>query len=519
MSTLLGQSIIAGTSAAGTSETFRAVDPATGAELEPAYHVLAPADVDAAVDAARAAFATYRATSPSQRASFLRTIADNLDSRRDALVERAMAESGLPQARLTGEVGRTSGQLRLMASEVELGEHQGVRIDHAQPDRAVPAPDLRLRSVPLGPVVVFGASNFPLAFSTAGGDTAAALAAGCPVIVKAHNAHPGTAELAGRAIADAVAEHHLPGGVFSLVYGSGNDIGAQLVGHPQVKAVGFTGSRSGGLALVEIAQRRRVPIPVYAEMSSINPVLVLPGRAGEIEEVADGYVGSLTLGSGQFCTNPGLLFVPAEADDLVAAIGERVSASIGQTMLTAGIREAYDRGAARLSASTVVAAGTAGDGPNAPAPIVLQASAQELRDNPSLGEEVFGAAGLIVRYTDLADLEATLDSLEGQLTVTVQTTEVDHDAVEQLLPRLEELAGRIIVNAWPTGVEVTHSMVHGGPFPATSDGRTTSVGTLAITRFQRPVSYQGLPDALQPDAVRDANPYGLPRRVDGSLER
>lgn len=519
MSTLLGQSIIAGTSVAGTSTTFRTVNPATGAELEPDYHVLAADDVDAAVAAAKDGFAVYRATTPAQRAAFLRSIADHLDARRDALVERAMAESGLPQARLTGEVGRTSGQLRLMATEVELGEHQGVRIDHAIAERAVPAPDLRLRSIPLGPVVVFGASNFPLAFSTAGGDTAAALAAGCPVIVKAHNAHAGTAEIAGRAIADAVAEHGLPGGVFSLVYGSGNEIGGQLVAHPDVKAVGFTGSRAGGLALVAIAQQRPVPIPVYAEMSSTNPVLVLPGRAAEVETVADGYVGSLTLGSGQFCTNPGLLFVPAEADDLVAAIGERVAASTGQTMLTAGICQAYSRGAARLAASEVVATGTAGDGPNAPAPLVVQTTTQALRQTPDLGEEVFGAAGLIVRYTDLADLETTLDSLEGQLTVTVQATADDHGAVAQLLPRLEGLAGRVILNAWPTGVEVTHAMVHGGPYPATSDGRSTSVGTLAITRFQRPVSYQGFPHELQPEAIRDDNPYGLPQRVDGTLER
>ncbi|HIT77010.1 MAG TPA: aldehyde dehydrogenase (NADP(+)) [Candidatus Avipropionibacterium avicola] len=513
-------SVIAGRPVAGDGEEFRAVDPATGTALEPAYRALSAPRIEEAVTAAATAFEVYRDTTPQQRAAFLRTIADNLDARRDALVERALVETGLPEARLTGEVGRTSGQLRLMADEVELGEHQGVRIDHAQPDRSpAPAPDLRLRSIPIGPVVVFGASNFPFAFSTAGGDTAAALAAGCPVIVKAHNAHPGTAELAAGAIADAVNSCGLPPGTFSLLYGVGNEIGEHLVAHPDVRGVGFTGSRAGGLALLRIAQARPTPIPVYAEMSSINPVIVLPGRAKAVDEVAQGYLGSLTLGSGQFCTNPGLLFVPEEAAELRTAIGAAVGETRGQTMLTEPISDAYRDGVARLDSIDVLGRGAEGDGPNAPAPVVAAVTTAQLRDTPGLADEVFGAASLVVSYRDLEDVIDTLDLLEGQLTVSVHVEPSDHEALRTLLPTLEDLAGRIIVNAWPTGVEVTHAMVHGGPFPATSDGRSTSVGTLAITRFQRPVSYQGLPEDLLPQAIRDENPYGLPRRVDGTLER
>jgi len=518
---LRGQSIVAGTSVAGASDgpTFSAVDPATGEDLQPTYGVATTEQIDEALAAAVDAFAVLRASSPADRAGLLRGIADRLDAAKDGLVARAHAETGLPVPRLTGEVGRTSGQLRLFASELELGEHQGVRIDHARPDRQpAPAPDLRLRFVPVGPVVVFGASNFPFAFSTAGGDTASALAAGCPVIVKAHNAHPGTAELVGLAVAEAVAAAGFPPGTFSLLYGIGNDLGQRLVSEPAVRAVGFTGSRAGGLALVRAAQARPVPIPVYAEMSSTNPVIVLPGRAARPDLVADGYVGSLTLGSGQFCTNPGLLFVPADSEALVTAIGDRVAAASGQTMLTPGIRSAYESGVERLAGRDVVGRGAKGEGPNAPAPVVVSCTAAELRDDSSLAEEVFGAAGLVVSYADLSDLALTLAGLEGQLTATVQAEPEDHDAVRTLLPILEDLAGRVIMNGWPTGVEVGQAMVHGGPFPATSDGRTTSVGTLAIQRFQRPVAYQDVPDDLLPEPVREANPYGLPRRVDGNLE-
>ncbi|MFW6599651.1 aldehyde dehydrogenase (NADP(+)) [Propionibacteriaceae bacterium Y2011] len=511
---LQGCSRIAGRPVVGTGQEFRAVDPATGEALKPVYRTVGTAEVDAAVEAATAAFAEYRHTTPEQRAALLRLIAANLDAVNDELVHRARRETGLPEARLYGEVARTSNQLRLLAGEVELGEHQGVRIDHAQPDRSpTPAPDLRLRFVPLGPVVVFGAANFPMAFSTAGGDTASALAAGCPVIVKAHPAHPGTAELTAIAVDAAIAACGLPRGLFSVLYGVGNDLGAQLVTHPGIRAVGFTGSRAGGLALQALAQSRPVPIPVYAEMSSVNPVVVLPRRARDAADVAQGYVDSLTLGSGQFCTNPGLLFVPREATDLRAEIGERITATTGQPMLTSRILASYEQGAARFTRLEVLGAGARGDGPTNPTPIVASVTAKELRLDRSLADEVFGPAGLVVSYADLADLQATLKTLEGQLTVAVHADAADHDLVAALLPGLEDLAGRVIMNAWPTGVEVTHAMVHGGPYPATTTPGTTSVGTLAIQRFQRPISYQGFPQELLPAAVRDDNPWQLPRRI------
>lgn len=468
--------------------------------------------VDTAVAAATEAFGAYRAIAPADRAGLLRGIADRLADRRAALVERAHHESALPRARLTGEVDRTCGQLRLLADEVELGDHQGVRIDHAAPDGG---PDLRCRSVPLGPVAVFGASNFPLAFSTAGGDTASALAAGCPVVVRAHPAHPGTAELAGAAVEEAVAASGLPAGVFSQLYGDGHRLGERLVAHPGIRAVGFTGSRAGGLALLRVAQQRPVPIPVYAEMSSVNPVVVLPGRAGEVDVVADGYLASLTLGAGQFCTNPGLLFVPADADALLTAIADRVRTATGATMLGPSFADAYRSGVERLAATGPLVEGTSGPGTAAPAPVVATCTAAELRGRPEWAEEVFGPAGLVVRYRDGDDLRDTLAGLQGQLTVTVQAAEQDHDAVRSLLPTLEQLAGRVIMNGWPTGVAVTHAMVHGGPYPATSDGRTTSVGTLAVHRFQRLVAYQDLPEELLPPPVQEANPWALPRRVDG----
>lgn len=476
--------------------------------------------VDAAVAAASAAFADYADTAPEARAALLRTVADRLEGNRTELVRRAHDETALPQARLSGEVDRTCGQLRLLATEVELGEHHRVRIDHTG---ANGAPDLRSRAVPLGPVAVFGASNFPLAFSTAGGDTAAALAVGCPVVVKAHPAHPNTAALAGRAISDAVADRGLPAGVFGQLHdrrgGSDHRLGERLVAHPGIRAVGFTGSRAGGLALLRIAQDRPVPIPVYAEMSSVNPVIVCPDRAGEPDTVADEYVASLTLGAGQFCTNPGLLFVPADADRLVAAIADRIRNATGSTMLGQQFADAYRAGIERLPAAGVLATGNAGDGDAAPAPLVVSCTAAELRGQPAWGEEVFGPAGVIVRYDDQSDLLTTLAGLEGQLTVTVQASDGDHEAVRSLLPTLERLAGRVIMNGWPTGVAVTHAMVHGGPYPATTDGRSTSVGTMAIERFQRLVAYQDLPEELLPPAVREDNPWKLPRRVDGQLHR
>jgi len=525
MTTLTGHSIIAGSPVAGRLPGSAGVEAATGEPLEPVYTYVDEEQLQAATQAAADAFDTYRATSPAQRAAFLVKVADEIEADGEAIVARGVVESGLPLARLTGELGRTTGQLRMFAEVVRLGDHLEARIDPALPERTpLPRADIRQRHVPVGPVAVFGASNFPLAFSVAGGDTASALAAGCPVVVKAHNAHPGTSELVGAAVARAVAASGLPAGVFSLVFGSGTSVGQALVRDPRIKAVGFTGSRAGGLALVATAAARREPIPVYAEMSSVNPVVVLPGSigGGRAEGLAAAYVGSLTLGSGQFCTNPGLTFVPTgpDGDSFLAAAARAVSAATGQTMLTSGIAQAFDKGTGTLRGAagvTVEAEGHAGDGVNAPAPLLASTTSAALRDDPAVSEEVFGAAGLVVRWDGLSELTDALRDLEGQLTVTVQAADSDHDAARNLLPLLETKAGRILFNGWPTGVEVGHAMVHGGPFPATSDPRSTSVGSLAVYRFQRPVAYQDVPADLLPEATRDDNPWGVTQRIDGRL--
>lgn len=523
--TRTGHSIIAGVPTVGTAGSFRATDPGTGDPFGPDVTTLDLEQLGTATAAAADAFPAYRSTSPEQRATFLEAIAEEIEALGDELLETAQAESALPIARLTGERGRTCGQLRLFAQVVRQGDHLGVRIDPALPDRTPSRPDLRMRQVALGPVAVFGASNFPLAFSTAGGDTASALAAGCPVVVKAHNAHPGTAELVGQAVTAAAERTGMPAGVFSLVFGLDNEIGAALVTDPVIQAVGFTGSRAGGLALVAAAAGRPQPIPVYAEMSSVNPVILLPGALqDDPTELASAYVTSLTNGAGQFCTNPGLIFVPTgEAGDrFLDAVAVATGAAAGQTMLTPQIREHFDSGTERLRTHadvTTVAVGAAGDSDNAPAPAVFATGLEPFVADEGLSDEVFGAAGLVIRYADVPALAAALERLEGQLTATIHGTSTDHDAARGLLPVLETRAGRILWGGWPTGVEVGHAMVHGGPFPATSDSRTTSVGTLAIERFQRPVCYQDLPPDLLPEPIRDDNPWGLTRRLDGTLRQ
>ncbi|WP_309131189.1 aldehyde dehydrogenase (NADP(+)) [Brevibacterium sp.] len=528
MTELSGHSLIAGTEVRGNAGSSQGIDPRTDSALDPAYSALDADQTESATRAAAAAFRSYRVTSPEARSAFLDRIAANIEAVRAPLVERAMAETGLPEARLNGEVSRTVGQLRLFAEVVRTGHFHGARIDPARPDRTpLPRLDIRLRKVSLGPVAVFGASNFPLAFSVAGGDTASALAAGCPVVVKAHNAHPGTSEIVGRAITAAVADSGFDPGVFSLVYGSGSTIGQQLAADPRIAAIGFTGSRSAGLALSATAENRPVPIPVYAEMSSINPVVVLPGSLSAeglgAEVLASQFITSLTGSSGQLCTAPGLVFVPTgEAGDaLLEQIANQLPEQTGQTMLTSGIARAFGEGVEKLQSQPgvqTVAAGVPGEGANAPAPIVLTASAKDLMANEALSEEIFGAASLVVRYRDVEELQAALEGLEGQLTTTLQATESDLGVARDLLPVLEDLCGRILWGGWPTGVEVGHAMVHGGPFPATSAPATTSVGSLAIERFLRPVSYQSLPEALLPEPVRGDNPWSAMQLVDGEVK-
>lgn len=518
---LTGRNLVAGEWREGT-EHFAAVAAASGATLEPAFAQASTDDVTDACAAAAAAQPVFADLPLAQRAAFLRSVAAKIDARGDSLTQRAMLESGLPEARLNGERGRTVGQLRLFADEVENGAWQGLRIDHALPQRTPPKPDLRMRKVPLGPVAVFGASNFPLAFSVAGGDTASALAAGCCVVVKGHPAHPGTSELVAGAILDAVREAGLPDGVFSLVNGTDFALGEALVKDPRIAAVGFTGSRAGGLALMNHAAARPVPIPVYAEMSSVNPVVLMPTRMDEAaDELAAAYVGSLSLGAGQFCTNPGIvLAVEGEATTrFIAAVGAALTGIPAQTMLTSGIQSAYAKGIATIGAqpgAELVGTGAAGAGACGQAQ-VYTVSGAAFRANPVLSHEVFGPSSIIVVCSDLDEVAAILSGMEGQLTATLHMASADYPAARKLIPILENRAGRIIANAWPTGVEVTHAMVHGGPFPATSDGRSTSVGTLAIDRFLRPVSYQDLPAALLPKALLDG-PSPVLRRVDGTWQ-
>ena len=526
--TLTGHSLIAGQPVVGEGKAAFGFNPASNEQLEPAYTLLTEEQLKAATAAAADAYPSFSTLDPETHAGFLEAIADNIEAIGDELIVRAGQETGLPAARLQGERARTTGQLRLFASVVRQGDFRGVRIDPALPERTpLPRADIRQRQIPLGPVAVFGASNFPLAFSTAGGDTASALAAGCPVVFKAHNAHPGTGELVGQAIVKAVRDAGLHPGVFSLIYGPGSSIGQALVADPAIKAVGFTGSQSAGIALMRTAAARPEPIPVYAEMSSLNPVFVFPGAlngsAEQIDALAQQYVTAVTGSSGQLCTSPGLLFAPAgeAGDKLAAAVGRAVSACAGQTMLTAGIAGSWNDGATALGKAenvTVVGQGTAGPTENAPAPTIFGTSIADFVGNHVLHAEIFGAASLVIRYSTTEELIEATNRIEGQLTASLQLTEEDYPTAARLLPALEQKVGRIIVNGWPTGVEVGHAMVHGGPFPATSDTRTTSVGTLAINRFLRPVAYQNLPQELLPAPLQDANPWHLNRRIDGTVE-
>ncbi|MBB5518406.1 aldehyde dehydrogenase (NADP(+)) [Amphiplicatus metriothermophilus] len=522
--TLTGELII-GAKRIAAPATFRARDPATGEAIEPAFSIARDEDVEATCALAWEAFDDYRESAPASRAAFLEAISEEIMALGEALIERAGAETGLPHARLEGERGRTVGQLRLFAEVLRDGAFAGVRIDPGLPERKpLPRPDLRQRMIALGPVAVFGASNFPFAFSTAGGDTASALAAGCPVVVKGHPAHPGTGELVGRAVAKAARRLDLPEGVFSLLNG-GAEVGAALVADPRIKAVGFTGSRRGGLALMDVAAKRPEPIPVFAEMSSVNPAALLPGAlAARAEALGESFVSSLTMGAGQFCTNPGLLFAldGSDLDRFERAAVAALSRVEPAVMLTAEICAAYEEGVAALTGHPAVKTlhrGAARRGVNLCRPALFGVQAADFIADDSLREEVFGAASLIVRCEAEDQLIDALEALEGQLTATLHLGDADAALAARLLPILERKAGRILANGWPTGVEVCHAMIHGGPFPATSDPRVTSVGSRAMERFLRPVCYQNLPDALLPAATKADNPLSLPRLVDGAWER
>lgn len=463
--------------------------------------------VDTACAAAEEAFWSYGYSSRTLRAEFLRTIATEIDARADAINDIGPKETGLPVARFNGERGRTTGQLRLFADYIELGDYLDHRLDDALPNREpIARPKLQLIQRPIGPVAVFGASNFPLAFSTAGGDTASALAAGCPVIVKGHPAHPGTSEVIVQAIEQAVTKTGVDPGVFSLINGEGRDVGSALVQHPLIKAVGFTGSLAGGRALYDLCSSRAEPIPFFGELGSINPVFILGGALIEQgNEIAEGWAQSLTMGAGQFCTNPGIVFVPDgdSANAFIRAVAETLSSSAPQTMLTNEIAQTYR--AARNHAVSMEVLETVVNRPveqRSAGPFVATISGSEWLAKPELAEEVFGPFGIIVRFDDDVQIKAIAKSLAGQLTCTLHMTSTDVELAKELLPILERKAGRVLFNGFPTGVEVADAMVHGGPYPASTNFGATSVGTMAIRRFLRPVCYQNLPDALSSEDLR-----------------
>ncbi len=519
MLSLTGHNYIGGERRAAGTTLLESSDASSGEALPYAFTQATPEEVDAAAQAAAATYPLYRNLSAERRAEFLDAIADELDALGDDFVALVTRETALPAARIQGERGRTSGQMRLFAKVLRRGDFYGARIDRALPDRQpLPRPDIRQYQIGVGPVAVFGASNFPLAFSTAGGDTASALAAGCPVVFKAHSGHMATAECVADAVIRAAEKTGMPKGVFNMIFGGG--VGELLVKHPAIQAVGFTGSLKGGRALCDMAAARPQPIPVFAEMSSVNPVIVLPGALkARGATVAKELAGSVVLGCGQFCTNPGLVIGirSTEFSDFVAGLGDAIASQPAQTMLNAGTLRSYASGVAQLKAHAKVThlAGNEQAGKQAQPQLFKADVSMLLEGDHLLQEEVFGPTTVVVEVADGAELTRALQSMHGQLTATLIAEPDDLAAFRDLLPLLEVKAGRVLLNGYPTGVEVCDSMVHGGPYPATSDARGTSVGTLAIQRFLRPVCYQNYPDEVLPEALQNANPLGIQRLVDG----
>ncbi|WP_426570181.1 aldehyde dehydrogenase (NADP(+)) [Streptomyces canus] len=521
--TLTGNLFIGAAEVAATAGTMKALDPATGELIEPEFAFGGATEVDRAVRLADEAFDTYSHTGLAERAAFLDLIADKLEAVKDELAARTALETGLPAAQFEGEATRSAGVFRKFATVVRQGRFLQATIDPAQPDRQpTPRLDHRLQKIALGPVVIFGASNFPISYSVAGGDTASALAAGAPVIVKAHNAHPGASEIQARVIQEAVAESGLHEGVFSMLRGPGNDIGEALVDHPLVSAVTFTGSEGGGMALYRRAQQRPDPIPVFTEMTSVNPTFVLPAAlAARGAEIGGNLVQRAMYNVGQACLKPAILLAVdgpgyEELREAATAEVEKVAA---RTMLTPGIHDAYTRNVQRLegNGATRIGAGPAPlqawDGQS----LLYEVTGDQLLAEPELREEVFGPAVLLVRLTGPDQLLEVARAFRGQLSATMHAEAPDRAAAERLLPILERRTGRIVFNAFSIPQEVSYASTHGGPFPATSDSRFTSVGMGAIERFVRPVTYQGFPDELLPEPLREANPLHLWRLYDGEL--
>lgn len=525
---LHGKNIIGFDLSAEGSDTFRALNPAGGEELDGEFHLATSEELDRALEAADRTFRSRVHGDPAQTAGMLDRIAQEMEALGDELVQRAVAETALPASRIKMERGRTCGQLRMFAELVREGSWVDARIDRAQPRRRpMPKPDLRRMLVPVGPVVVFPASNFPLAFSVAGGDTASALAAGCPVIVKARPQHPGTSELVGQAMQTALRACGMPDGWFSMIHGRGTEAGVYLVKHPITQAVGFTGSFGGGRALMQAAQSRPQPIPVYAEMGSINPVFLMPAAlAQRAEAIAEGLYQSVTLGVGQFCTNPGLVLAPeGEAlQRMLAILAERIAATAPATMLAPAIRDGYAEAVAYLAGAPGVerlCGSSAEPNPalNQAVPAVFATDADRFLMNAELGRECFGPATLVVRCANQERMTAVAHNLQGQLTASLHATDEELPLCTNLLSILERKAGRVLLNGFPTNVDVCPAMHHGGPYPSTSDTRSTSVGTAAILRFARPVCYQDFAPSILPPELRDRNERNILRQIDGHFTR
>ncbi|MBO6574680.1 MAG: aldehyde dehydrogenase (NADP(+)) [Rhodothermales bacterium] len=522
--TLQGCNLIGDADSSEGRAAIAGVNPKDGRPLAPFFHEATQQEISRAVHLAREAFESDSGRGPGDRADLLEAIADEIEGLGDVLVDRVQLETGLPEGRVRGERGRTCGQLRMFAGLLREGSWQDARIETALPDRSpMPRPDIRTISVPLGPVAVFGASNFPLAFSVAGGDTASALAAGCPVVCKAHPAHPGTSELVGRAVNQAVRRTGFHAGTFSLLHGAGAEVGQQLVNHQQIAAVGFTGSLAAGRSLFDAANSRPHPIPVYAEMGSVNPVFVMAGALQERGgEIADGLAGSVTLGSGQFCTNPGLVFVEQSPmrESFVNALRTSLEQAGPQIMLHAGLASGYAHGVQKLGDTAGVTGGSranpGGDGAAVATPALFLADLETFKSNPHLHEEVFGPSTVVV-LCDAGKLADAAGLLDGNLTGTIHCDSGDDAGA--LMTTLSRRVGRVIFNGFPTGVEVCHAMHHGGPYPATTAPSTTSVGTAAVRRWVRPVCFQNSPDELLPEDLRDENPRGILRLVNGEYSR
>ena len=520
---ILGKQFIDGKRVAESGEAFVSYDAVSGEELPHRFYFSTEAEVKSAAGAAARAYSVYRKTGLEERALFLETIAREIDLLDDGFIRTVMTETGLLEARVRGERLRTSNQLRLFAAVVRRGDFLGARIDSALPQREpTPRPDIRQYRIGLGPVAVFGASNFPLAFSVAGGDTASALAAGCPVIVKAHSAHPVTSELVGQAIMRAVVECRMPSGVFGMLFG--DNAGEPLVKAREIKAVAFTGSLRGGRALMEIAAGRPEPVPVFAEMSSINPVIILPGALRERSQaIASGLAGSVTLGGGQFCTKPGLVigFDDELFDCFCRQLGEEIVGRDPAVMLNRMILTNYQEGVKRMAgvAGVELLASGLSDKDRAQA-YVFRADAALLK-NPGhpLEQEVFGPSTVAVSLKNMQELLDLVPHLNGHLAAGIFADPAELENCGPLIEALETRVGRIILNDYPTGVEVCDALVHGGPYPASSDSRMTSVGSLSMERFLRPVCYQGYPDNLLPPILQNRNPLGIRRLVNGSLTR